>query len=80
MLDDKNNKNMINWKCRFGIHDYKTIGNQSVTGVVGGFSMSPIMRTVDKCKRCDKVNFVCCDIATNVHLDETLNWQPKLNY
>jgi hypothetical protein len=26
------------------------------------------------------VHFDGYDIATNAHLDETLDWQPKLNY
>ena len=33
-----------------------------------------------KCKRCGKVHFDGYDIATNAHFDETLDWQPKLNY
>jgi hypothetical protein len=71
---------MKNWKCKLGVHDYETIGSQNVKGVVGGFSMTPLIRDVKKCKRCDKVHFVGYDISTNAHLDGTLDWQPKLNY
>ena len=71
---------MSNWKCKLGIHNHETIGIQKAHGLVGGFSMSPIMRAVKKCKICGKVSFYGYDIATNTHLDETLNWQPKLNY
>lgn len=28
---------------------------------------------------CGKLHFNGYDIATNAHLDETINWQPKLN-
>ena len=71
---------MKNWKCKLGVHNYKTIGQQNVPNMVGGFSMVTLSRGVEKCERCSKVHFVGYDIATNAHLDETLNWQPKLNY
>ena len=71
---------MKNWKCKIGVHNYETIGSQNVKGLVGGFSMTPLMREVKKCKRCSKVHFDGYDIATNAHIDETLDWQPKLNY
>lgn len=47
---------MKNWKCKLGVHYYETIGSQSAKGLVGGFSMIPLMRNVRKCKRCDKVS------------------------
>ena len=28
---------MKNWKCKFGVHNYETIGSQNARGVVGGF-------------------------------------------
>lgn len=65
---------------KMGVHNYETIGSQNTKGLVGGFSMIPLMRGVKKCKRCGKVYFVGYDIGTNAHLDETLDWQPKLNY
>jgi hypothetical protein len=71
---------MKNIKCFFGLHNYKTIGSQNAQGVVGGFSMTQLMRDVKKCKNCGKVHFERYDIATNAHLDESLNWQPKLIY
>lgn len=71
---------MKNWKCKLVVHDYETIGSQNAKGVVGGFSMTPLMREVKKCKSCGKVRFEGYDIATNAHLDETLDLQPKLNY
>ena len=71
---------MKNWKCKIGVHNYETIGSQNAQGVVGGFSMSPLMRDVKKCKRCGNVHFGGYDIATNAHLNETLDWRPKLNY
>lgn len=69
-----------NWKCNIGVHKYETIGSQTSKSLVGEFSMTTLMREVKKCKRCGKVYFDGYDIATNAHLDETLNWQPKLNY
>lgn len=71
---------MMNFKCILGLHNYKTVGFQKVQNVVGGFSMSPLMRQVNKCEKCHKINFFGYDIATNAHLDETLNWIPKLDY
>lgn len=73
-----NKRIMKNWKCKIGVYNYETIGVQNARGVVGGFSMSPLMREVEKCKRCGKVHFNPFDIATDAHLDETLDWQPKL--
>ncbi len=69
---------MKNLKCILEIHDYKYIGTQSVKNIVGGFSMTTLMRDVKKCKLCPKVHFFGYDIATNAHLDEKLDWQPKL--
>lgn len=71
---------MKNFKCKIGVHNYETIGTQNAIGIVSGFSMSPLMREVKKCKRCGCVYFCGYDIATNAHLDETLDWQPKFNY
>ncbi len=71
---------MKNWKCKIGVHNYETIGTQNVRGLVGGFSMSQLIREVKKCKRCGKVHFEVYDIATKAYLDETFEWQPKLNY
>lgn len=45
---------MKNWKCKLGVHDYEIIGSQNAKGVVGGFSMTPLMRDVKKCKRSGK--------------------------
>lgn len=73
-------KFMKNWKCKLGVHDYELIGNQNSNGIVSSFSMTSLTRNVKKCKRCGKVNFEGYDITTNAHLDETLDWQPKLNY
>ena len=61
---------MKNWKCKIGVHNYETIGIQNAKGLVGGFSMTPIMREVKKCKRCGNVHFDGYDIATNAHLDK----------
>jgi len=69
---------MKNWKCKIGVHNYKTIGQQNVPNVVGGFSMITLNREVKKCKSCGKVHFIGYDIATNAHLNETFDWQPKL--
>jgi hypothetical protein len=41
--------------------------------------MTQLNREVSKCQKCNKINIIGYDIATNSHLDETLNWQPKLN-
>ena len=71
---------MKNWKCKLGMHNYEELGTQTVPNMVGGFSECPLMRNVKKCKDCRKVKFERYDIATNAHLDDTLNWQPKLNY
>lgn len=71
---------MKSLKCILGGHNYETIGNQNVYGLVGGFSMISPMREVRKCKDCGNVYFIGCDISTNIHLDETINWQPKLKY
>jgi hypothetical protein len=62
---------MKNCKCKLGVHDYDTIGSQNARGVVGGFSMTQIIREVKKCKRCGKVHCVGYDIATNADIDET---------
>lgn len=70
---------MKNWKCKLGNHDYEMVGVQTAQGVVGGISMNPLMREVEKCKRCNKIHYVGFDIATDAHLDEKLNWQPNLN-
>lgn len=69
---------MKKWKCKLGLHNYETIGTQYVQGLVGSFSMTPLMRDNRKCKRCGKLHFVGYDIATNAHLDNTLDWQPKI--
>jgi len=68
---------MKNWRCKIGFHRYEVIGNQSTKGVVGGFSMTTLVREVSKCGRCGKVKFYGYDIATDAHLDETLDWKPK---
>ena len=70
----------MNFKCIIGLHNYKIIGIQKVQNIVGGFSMSPLIREVRQCRTCNKTSFVGYDIATNAHLDETLNWIPKLDY
>ena len=46
---------MKNWKCKIGVHNYETIGSQNAKGLVGGFSMTPLMREIKRCKRCDKI-------------------------
>jgi hypothetical protein len=65
-------------KCKLGLHEYKQIGIQTAIGTVGGFSMSPLLRVVEQCVTCHNIHFISLDIATNAHLDNTLNWQPKL--
>lgn len=67
-------------KCKIGLHKYQNIGTQYAKGIVGSFSMALLMRDVEKCKICGKINFVAYDIATNAHLDETIIWHPKLTY
>jgi hypothetical protein len=69
---------MKSLKCLLTIHNYEIVGTQTVSNVVGSFSESPLKRCVKKCKNCGKVKFYAFDIATNAHLDETLNWMPKL--
>ncbi len=71
---------MKNWKCKLSIHNDENIGTQKAVGIVGGFSMTPLMRDVKKCKSCGKIHFDSYDIATNAHKDETIDWLPKLNY
>lgn len=61
--------------CKVGIHKFKTIGLQTVSGIVGGFSEVQLHREVVKCK-CGKIKKNGFDIATNAHLDESLNWRP----
>jgi hypothetical protein len=43
-----------------GVHDYETIGSQNTQGVVGGFSMTPIMREVKNVK--DVVGCILSDM------------------
>lgn len=61
-----------------GFHSFKKVLTQSVHGVCGGFSETPLSRDILKCECCDKVKKVGYDIATNAHLDDTLNWKPEL--
>ena len=63
--------------CRIGIHKYKSLGTQTVSNIVGGFSESPLQREVLRCK-CGKIKYVGFDISTNAHLDDTLNWTPNV--
>ena len=69
---------MKNWKCIIGLHDDEVLGTQTVTNIAGGFSMVPLMRIVEKCKRCGLKHYVGLDISTDAHLDNTLNWTPEL--
>lgn len=59
--------------------NYKTLGQQTALGVVGGFSMLPLQRIVKQCTNCGKLKYIGLDIATTAHNDENLNWLPKLN-
>jgi len=63
--------------CKIGIHKYKSIGTQMAKNVVGGFSGIQLQREMLKCN-CGKIKYVGYDIATNVHLDDTLDWQPNI--
>lgn len=65
-------------KCILGFHYFKNISTQKVHGICGGFSESPLMRDVLKCEYCGSVKKIGYDIATNAHLNDILNWQPKL--
>ena len=69
------NKNI---KCKLGIHSYNIIGRQMAKGVCGGFSMTQLQRIVKKCAHCGHMKYEGFDIATNAHLDDTLNWQPTI--
>ncbi len=71
---------MKNYKCKLGLHRYKTIGTQYARNIVGGFSMVQLMRVVKKCEICGKIHFDGCDISTNAHLDKTIDWYPKLKF
>ena len=59
-------------------HKYQTIGIQTAKGIVGGFSMTPLKREVLKCSVCEKIKYIRLDIANDAHLDNSLNWYPKL--
>ena len=37
------------WKCKIGLDEYEIIRCQNARGIVGGFSMTPLMRDVKKC-------------------------------
>ena len=73
-------KLMKKWKCKLNLHDYENVGTQHTKNIVGGLSMTQLTRDVKKCKVCGKIHFIGYDIATNAHLDETIDWYPKLNY
>ena len=68
---------MKNIKCILGLHNYILLGSQTAKNVIGGFSMSPIHRDIKKCIRCNKIKRIPYDIATDVHLDDGFDWQPK---
>jgi len=70
--------NMKKFRCKIGLHKYTHIGTQTVNGLVEGFSMSPIMRGVDKCIFCGKIKYIRYNIGSDVHLDDDLNWKPKI--
>lgn len=63
-------------KCLLGLHSYTDIGSQKANNVVCGFSETPIIRMVKKCKVCGKIKYIGLNISTNAHNDNTLNWQP----
>lgn len=67
------------FRCILNIHKYKTIGTQSVAGIVCGFSMAPLMRCVRRCEYCGKIYYIGFDTSTDLHNDTTLDWQPKIN-
>ncbi|MEK0337390.1 MAG: hypothetical protein QQN41_08155 [Nitrosopumilus sp.] len=62
-------------RCKLEIHQFEQIDFQTAHGVVGGFSMCPLHRVVKKCTICGKIKYIGLDIATNAHLDNTLNWK-----
>lgn len=64
--------------CKIGIHKYKKLGTQTAGNTTGGFSETQLQREVLKCKRCGKIKYVGFDIATNAHLDNSLNWSPNV--
>ena len=63
--------------CKIGIHKYKKLGTQTVSNVVGGFSETQLQREVLECN-CGKIKYIGFDIATNAHLDNSLNWVPNV--
>jgi hypothetical protein len=69
--------NFIMKLCRLRIHNYKSLGTQSASNIVGGFSQTQLQREVLQCK-CGKVKYIGFDIATNSHLDNSLKWTPIL--
>lgn len=72
-------KNEIkNWKCKFGLHSYEIICTQKVPNMFNAMSGSPIMRDVKKCIRCGNLSYFGYDALSNLHLNNTLNWEPKI--
>ncbi len=65
-------------KCVLGLHEYEYVGIQQARGVVGVFSMNPLIRQISKCKLCSKIHIFGFDVSNNTHLDESIDWQPKL--
>ena len=63
--------------CRSGIHKYESLCTQKVSNIVGGFSETELQREVLQCE-CGKVKYIGFDIATNAHLDNSLEWLPKV--
>lgn len=64
--------------CALGWHYFGHPTTQTVTGLAGGFSMTTLHREVKVCQQCDHQSVTAFDIATTAHLDESLDWQPKI--
>lgn len=65
---------MENWKCKIGYHNYVLLSTQTKHNIVYGFSETPLMRNVYKCKRCGKIKYRGLYAFTNVHLDDMEDW------
>jgi hypothetical protein len=57
--------------CNLGKHNYKSLKIQTL-------DETDLQREVLKCTRCSKLKYIGFDVSSNIHLDNSLLWLPKL--
>ena len=65
--------------CKLGFHRFESMGTQTARGLAAGFGMAPIIREINKCKKCGNIKYFGLNISTKAHLDNELDWRPKLD-